>query len=116
MRKFNRKYNELRQINVQICEDHFAEGACIINLGKTSVLCSATIDSSLPRWLKNSNSGWITAEYSMLPRATQERNIREITSGKKSSRSSEIQRLIGRSIRSIFDLSLIDLYILGRVR
>lgn len=106
MRKFNRKYNELRQINVQICEDHFAEGACIINLGKTSVLCSATIDSSLPKWLKNSNSGWITAEYSMLPRATQQRNIREITSGKKSSRSSEIQRLIGRSIRSIFDLSL----------
>ena len=56
--------------------------------------------------VKNSNSGWITAEYSMLPRATQQRNIREITSGKKSSRSSEIQRLIGRSIRSIFDLSL----------
>ena len=106
MRKFNRKYNELRQLKVQICEDHFAEGACIINLGKTSVLCSATIDSSLPKWLKDSNSGWITAEYSMLPRATQKRNIREITSGKKSSRSSEIQRLIGRSIRSIFDLSL----------
>ena len=71
MRKFNRKYNELRQLKVQICEDHFAEGACIINLGKTSVLCSATIDSSVTKMVKNSNSGWITAEYSMLPRATQ---------------------------------------------
>ena len=107
MRNFNRKHNELRPMRVEVFHDHYAEGACIIHFGKTSVLCSATVQKTVPLWLKKTNSGWITAEYSMLPRATHERNSREITVGKKSSRSTEIQRLIGRSIRSIFDLSLI---------
>ena len=107
MRNFNRKFNQLREINIEIC-DYYAEGSCLVNYGKTQVLCSATVESKVPKWMKNSNHGWITAEYSMLPRSTQERNAREITLGKKSTRSSEIQRLIGRSIRSICDLSLIS--------
>ena len=77
------------------------EGSCLIKCGDTHVICSASLDRNLPRWLKNSETGWVTAEYGMLPRSTSERMSREATKGKQSGRTQEIQRLIGRSLRSI---------------
>ena len=106
MRNFNRKHDEIRNVAFATPRDSFAEGSCLITLGKTQVICNATVEYSTPKWLNSKKSGWITAEYCMLPRATEKRNNREITLGKKSSRSSEIQRLIGRSIRSVVDLEI----------
>ena len=104
MRNFNRNNDELRNVNIEILKDHFSYGACNINFGLTKILCTATVDDNLPKWLKGKNMGWITAEYSMLPGATEARVPREITVGKKSPRSTEIQRFIGRSVRSAVDL------------
>ncbi len=104
MRNFNRKHDQLRNVAVEILEDSFAEGSCIISFGRTKVMCNATVETSIPKWLDPKKSGWITAEYSMLPGATEKRTSREISVGKKSARSTEIQRLIGRSIRSVIDL------------
>ena len=81
-----------------------ADGSCLIKMGNTHVLCTATIEESVPRFLKNTGSGWVTAEYSMLPRATATRTQREITHGKPSGRNQEIQRLIGRALRSCINL------------
>lgn len=100
-----RQPNELRK--VQICR-HFltyAEGSVLISLGETKVVCSATIENKVPNWLKGTGQGWITAEYSMLPRATQVRTIREVTQGRAHGRTYEIQRLIGRSLRAVVDLN-----------
>ncbi len=82
-----------------------ADGSCLVKFGNTHVLCMATIDEKVPHWLKNSGKGWITAEYGMLPRSTNTRMDREAAKGKQSGRTQEIQRLIGRSLRSIVDLS-----------
>lgn len=113
MRNFNRNHDELRNVDIEILKDHFSHGACNISFGLTKILCTATVENNLPKWLKGKNTGWITAEYSMLPSATETRVAREITVGKKSSRSSEIQRFIGRSIRSAVDLkALTDIQIL----
>ena len=112
MRK-NRTINELRNIEIIPHFSPNAEGSCLIKFGNTHVLCNATIDYSLPRWLKGKNKGWISAEYGMLPRSTQERMSRESTIGKQSGRTQEIQRLIGRSLRSVVDLSFLkDIQIL----
>ena len=112
MRK-NRTINELRDIEIIPHFSPNAEGSCLIKFGNTHVLCNATIDYSLPRWLKGKNKGWISAEYGMLPRSTQERMSRESTIGKQSGRTQEIQRLIGRSLRSVVDLSFLkDIQIL----
>jgi len=81
-----------------------AEGSCLIEMGDTKVICTATIEDSVPRWMSNKGRGWVTAEYSMLPRSTSERVRREVSSGRPSGRTQEIQRLIGRSLRAVTDL------------
>ena len=107
MRK-NRKLNELRNIEIITNYSTHADGSCFIKFGDTHVLCNATVDENPPRWLRNSGQGWITAEYGMLPTSTNERMSRESVRGKQSGRTQEIQRLIGRSMRSIVNLSYLD--------
>ena len=107
MRK-NRKLNELRNIEIITNYSTHADGSCFIKFGDTHVLCNATVDENPPRWLRNSGQGWITAEYGMLPTSTNERMSRESVRGKQSGRTQEIQRLIGRSLRSIVNLSYLD--------
>ncbi len=107
MRK-NRKLNELRNIEIITNYSTHADGSCFIKFGDTHVLCNATVDENPPRWLRNSGQGWITAEYGMLPTSTNERMSRESIRGKQSGRTQEIQRLIGRSLRSIVNLSYLD--------
>ena len=99
MRKDNRKPNELRDI--KITKDYIAhpEGSVLVEFGDTKVICNATIENNVPRFLKGKNMGWVTAEYGMLPRSTNERMRRE-AKNKQSGRTMEIQRLIGRSLRS----------------
>ena len=101
----NRKFNELRNIKVEINFMKNAFSSCLIEFGLTKVICSVTVEEKIPRWLKGTNQGWLTAEYSMLPTSTNTRNERESIRGKLSGRTQEIQRLIGRSLRSIVDLS-----------
>ncbi len=100
----NRNFNELRNIELEANISPYAEGSCIARFGNTHVLCTASVDNKLPLWLRNSGKGWITAEYGMLPRSTHSRMDREVTKGKPSGRTQEIQRLIGRSLRSVVDL------------
>jgi ribonuclease PH len=92
---------------VEIVIDYLmtAEGSALIKVGNTHVLCAATIEDSVPPFLRNSGKGWVTAEYSMLPRATAKRTPREVTKGRPSGRTHEIQRLIGRSVRSVVDMA-----------
>ena len=100
----NRNINQLRDIEIIPNFSYNPEGSCLIKFGDTHVICSASLDRNLPRWLKNSETGWVTAEYGMLPRSTSERMSREAAKGKQSGRTQEIQRLIGRSLRSIVNL------------
>jgi ribonuclease PH len=100
----NRNFDELRNISLEANFSPYAEGSCFAKFGKTHVLCTASVESKLPLWLRNSGKGWITAEYGMLPRSTHSRMDREVTKGKPSGRTQEIQRLIGRSLRSVVDL------------
>jgi ribonuclease PH len=102
-----RNTDELRKIEVIPHYSPNAEGSCLIKFGNTHVLCNASLDQSVPRWLKEKDQGWITAEYGMLPRSTPERIVREASRGKQSGRTQEIQRLIGRSLRAVVDLSLL---------
>ncbi len=110
MRKFNRKYNELRKIRVETNFNKYAEGSCLISFGDTQVICNATIEKTTPNWLKDAKIGWVTAEYCMMPRATNSRTSREAKIGKQNGRSMEIQRLIGRSLRAGIDLTSIQGY------
>ena len=103
-RPSNRNFDELRNISLEANFSPYAEGSCFAKFGKTHVLCTASVESKLPQWLRNSGKGWITAEYGMLPRSTHSRMDREVTKGKPSGRTQEIQRLIGRSLRSVVDL------------
>lgn len=107
MRQDGRKNNEIRQIRITRNFIDSAEGSVLIELGRTRVICTASMEEKVPPFMKDQNRGWITAEYSMLPRATQTRNMRESTSGRVSGRTHEIQRLIGRSLRSVADLEAI---------
>lgn len=109
-KRSDRANNQLRNIIIETFVNKYADGSCIIQFGNTKVLCTASIDNNLPNFLKNTNQGWITAEYAMLPRATHTRIKREAKQGRQNARSVEIQRLIGRSLRSITDLSLLDNY------
>ena len=104
MRK-ERLFNQMRNISFEKNVNIHADGSCLVKFGNTHVLCLATIDEKVPHWLKNTGKGWITAEYGMLPRSTNTRMDREAAKGKQSGRTQEIQRLIGRSLRSIVDLS-----------
>lgn len=108
MRKNGRGNDELRELKIHPDFLKFPEASVFLELGDTKVICSASIDDKVPPFLKGTGKGWITAEYSMLPRATEKRNIRESVQGKLSGRTQEIQRMIGRSLRSVVDLSLLQ--------
>jgi ribonuclease PH len=103
MRPSGRKTDELRHITIEPGVMRHAEGSCLIRMGDTHVLCSASIEDKPPPFLKGTGQGWVTAEYGMLPRATTTRNRREAASGKQSGRTQEIQRLIGRALRAAVD-------------
>ena len=105
MRPSERKTNEMRAISFETGISKHAEGSCLVKFGDTHVLCTASVENRVPPWLRNSGSGWVTAEYGMLPRSTGERMRREASAGKQSGRTQEIQRLIGRSLRSVIDLN-----------
>lgn len=104
MRPSGRQANELRPLKITPRISRHAEGSCIIECGGTQVLCTASVEQSVPPFLRNTGKGWVTAEYGMLPRSTHSRMPREAAKGKQSGRTQEIQRLIGRTLRSIVDL------------
>jgi ribonuclease PH len=104
MRPSRRQPDELRAVSLERGVVRYAEGSCFVKFGETHVLVTATLEEKLPPWLKGRQRGWITAEYGMLPRATHERTRREATAGRQGGRTVEIQRLIGRSLRSVVDL------------
>ena len=106
-RSNNRKPNELRELTIEPNVNIHAEGSVLVSFGNTKVICTATIDTNVPRWMRGSDEGWITAEYGMLPRSTNERMGREAARGKQSGRTQEIQRLIGRSLRQAVNLKYI---------
>ena len=103
MRKDKRKTNELRSIFLGPSFSKYAEGSCFVKFGDTHIICTATVEEKVPPFLRNTGSGWITAEYGMLPRATHQRVDREASRGKQTGRTQEIQRLIGRSLRAGVD-------------
>jgi ribonuclease PH len=103
MRPSSRQLGEMRPITIETGVMRHAEGSCLIKVGGTHVLCSASIEDKAPPFLKNTGQGWVTAEYGMLPRATNSRNRREAAAGKQSGRTQEIQRLIGRALRAGVD-------------
>ena len=103
-RPSERKRNQSRIVNIKKNYIKNADASCLINVGETSVICTASLDKRVPMWLKGSGKGWLTAEYGMLPASTDTRNDREATRGKQSGRTQEIQRLIGRSLRAALDL------------
>ena len=105
MRPSGRKLEELRAVSIEAGVMKHAEGSCLIKMGETHVLCSATIEDKPPSFLKGTGLGWVTAEYGMLPRATNSRTKREAAMGKQSGRTQEIQRLIGRALRAGVDRS-----------
>ncbi|MCZ8100948.1 MAG: ribonuclease PH [Burkholderiales bacterium] len=107
MRPSKRAADELRKVSLERGIARYAEGSCLVKFGETHVLCTASLEERGPPWLRGSGKGWVTAEYAMLPRATHERTRREVTSGKPSGRTQEIQRLIGRSLRAVVDLTAI---------
>lgn len=106
-RSFNRAAADLRPVTLTPDFSRHAEGSCLVEFGHTKVLCTASIEVGVPHFLRNTGSGWVTAEYGMLPRATNSRNPREAAKGKQSGRTQEIQRLIGRSLRTAIDLQLL---------
>ncbi len=107
MRPDGRKLDELRPVEIATGYLKTAEGSALITVGNTQVLCAASVETSVPPFLRNTGKGWVTAEYSMLPRATATRTPREVAKGRPSGRTHEIQRLIGRSLRSVIDLSIL---------
>ena len=104
MRPSKRQVDELRAVSLERGVVKYAEGSCFVKFGDTHVLVTASLEERLPPWLKGQGKGWVTAEYGMLPRATNTRTRREASSGKQGGRTVEIQRLIGRSLRSVVDL------------
>ncbi|MGL6182881.1 MAG: ribonuclease PH [Aestuariivirga sp.] len=104
MRPSGRKPDQLRAVSFERGFTKHAEGSCLVRFGDTHVLCTASLEERVPPWLKGAGKGWVTAEYGMLPRATGERTRREASAGKQSGRTQEIQRLVGRSLRSVVDL------------
>ncbi len=104
MRPSGREPDQLREISLETEVNKHAEGSCLIRFGDTHVLCLASVEDSVPRFMKGSGRGWVTAEYGMLPRATNTRGDREAARGRQSGRTLEIQRLIGRSLRAVTDL------------
>lgn len=101
----NRTPDQLRPLKITADVSRHAEGSCLIECGYTKVLCTASVEERIPPFLRNTGKGWVTAEYGMLPRSTNTRNGREAARGKQSGRTQEIQRLVGRSLRSVVDMS-----------
>jgi ribonuclease PH len=104
MRPSDRRPDEMRVVTLETGVNRYAEGSCLVSFGHTRVLVTASVEESLPPWLRGKGQGWVTAEYGMLPRATHTRGRREAAAGKQSGRTQEIQRLIGRSLRAVVDL------------
>jgi ribonuclease PH len=107
LRPSGRAPNQMRAVSFETNVNKYAEGSCLARFGDTHVLCLATVEERVPGWLKGSGKGWVTAEYGMLPRATNERTAREATRGQQGGRTQEIQRLIGRSLRAATNLTAI---------
>jgi len=103
-RNQGRNHNQLREVSIEPNVNIHAEGSVLVSFGNTKVICNASIENNVPRWMKNSDEGWVTGEYGMLPRSTNERMRREASKGKQSGRTLEIQRLIGRSLRQAVNL------------
>ena len=106
MRPSGRALDQMRDVTLEIDVSKHAEGSCLVKFGDTHVLCLATVETRVPPWMRDSGKGWVTAEYGMLPRATNSRMDREAAKGKQSGRTQEIQRLIGRSLRAVTDLQV----------
>lgn len=106
MRPSGRVHDEMRPVSLELGFSPYAEGSCLVKFGNTHVLCTATTEEKVPPFLRDAGTGWITAEYGMLPRATHQRMMREAANGKQSGRTLEIQRLIGRCLRAVTDLQL----------
>jgi ribonuclease PH len=104
-RSFDRSISQLRPVEIIPNEAPYAEGSALIKIGDTHVLCAATVQEDVPRWMKGKGKGWVTAEYAMLPRSSPRRIEREATRGKQGGRTVEIQRLIGRSLRAVCDMN-----------
>ncbi len=104
MRPSGRQPNQMREVRIERGVAPKAEGSCLVSFGSTRVLCTASVETSLPSWRRGQGVGWVTAEYGMLPRATGTRTRREATAGKQSGRTQEIQRLIGRALRAVVDM------------
>ncbi len=107
MRPSGRAVDQLRELSLETQVSRYAEGSCLAKFGATHVLCTASVEQGVPNWLKGQGKGWVTGEYGMLPRATHTRGRREAAQGKQSGRTQEIQRLIGRSLRSVIDLKVL---------
>ncbi len=107
MRPSGRAPDQLRDVGLEADISKYAEGSCMSSFGDTQVLCTASVEQKVPPWMRNSDRGWVTAEYGMLPRSTSTRTNREAARGKQSGRTQEIQRLIGRSLRAVTDLTAI---------
>nr|MDQ3643059.1 ribonuclease PH [Actinomycetota bacterium] len=107
MRRDGRQPDDLRPLTFDRDYTEMAAGSVLVSMGKTRVLCTASVDERVPPWMRGKGTGWVTAEYSMLPGSTPERSNREVTKGKPSGRTQEIQRLIGRSLRSVTDMKLV---------
>src|SRR5271169_5910226 len=103
-RSDNRTLEQMRPVNIVPDFISTAEGSCLIELGNTRVICTATIEDTVPHFLRNSGKGWVTSEYGMLPRSTLTRSPREASRGRQGGRTHEIQRLIGRSMRAVIDM------------
>ncbi|MDQ3784293.1 MAG: ribonuclease PH [Actinomycetota bacterium] len=106
-RGFGRDAGDLRPVRLTPGFMPYAEGSCLVETGDTKVICTATIDDNVPRWMKGRGTGWVTAEYSMLPRSSPERIQREVNKGRPSGRTQEIQRLVGRALRAVTDMTKI---------
>ena len=104
IRSDGRRPDELRPVTIEPGYLKYAEGSCLISLGNTRVVCAATLEEKVPQWMKGRGTGWVTAEYAMLPRATQERTQREASKGRLGGRTHEIQRIIGRALRAVTDM------------
>lgn len=105
VRRDGRSATELRPVRIETGYLKYAEGSALVSIGDTRVLCAASVEEKVPPWMRGRGTGWITAEYAMLPRATSERNARESSKGKIGGRTHEIQRIIGRALRAVVDLS-----------
>ena len=107
MRPSDRQPDQMRAVTLETGVNRYAEGSCLVSFGHTKVHVTASVEESLPPWLRGKGQGWVTAEYGMLPRATHTRGSREAAKGKQSGRTQEIQRLIGRSLRAVTDMKLL---------